>query len=83
MPVRHLIDRDRVEDGVVTDPSAVRHGSIRAGKIEALAGTVDLDSHLDPSVDHDLDPCFVVEALEVGSPLLTEDGEWRWASVRQ
>lgn len=81
MTVRHLVDEAHVEDGMVTDPSVVRHGSVRAGKVEALAGTVDLEAHRDPSNAHGLDRCLVVEELEVGSPVLVEGDEWKWAGV--
>ena len=83
MPVRHLIDEDHVENGSIQDPSVVRHGSVRAGSVEALAGTIDVDAHLNPSVDHDLDRCLVVESLEVGAPVLTEGDTWKWASLKQ
>lgn len=82
MTVRHLVGQSNVEDGVVADPSEVRHGSIRAGEVEALAGSIDLEAHRNPSNDHGLDRCLVVEELEVGSPVLVEEDEWSWAVVR-
>lgn len=82
MTVRHLVGESNVEDGVVVDPSLVRHGSIRAGEVEALAARVDLEAHQDPSRDHGMDRCLVVEELKVGSPVLVEDDEWVWAVVR-
>lgn len=83
MVVRHLIDVDHVKDGRIQDPEVVRHGSIRAGQVEALAGRVDLKKHLNPSVDHDLERCLVVEDLEVGAPVLREGDSWKWASLHR
>lgn len=83
MTVRHLIDESHVEDDSLMDPSVVRHGTIRGEFVDALAGRVDLEPHLDPAVDHDLEPCLVVESLEVGSPVVREGDEWKWVTLDQ
>ena len=77
MKVRHLTAADNVaEDGSLLDPTAVRHGLIVAGRVAALAGLVDAETHLNADFDeHGLEQCAVVEALEVGAwACFTDDG---------
>jgi hypothetical protein len=77
MRVRHLTAADNVApDGSLIDPSAVRHGLIVAGRVAALAGLVDAQTHLNADFDeHGLEQCAVVERLEVGAPAcFSEDG---------
>jgi hypothetical protein len=49
---------------------------IVAGRVAALAGLVDAETHLNADFDeHGLEQCAVVERLEVGAPAcFTEDG---------
>src|SRR5690348_7285801 len=77
MRVRHLTAADNVAaDGSLIDPTAVRHGLIVAGRVAALAGLVDVLTHLNADFDeHGLEQCAVVERLEVGAPAcFGEDG---------
>ncbi len=84
MKVRHLTAADNVaEDGSLVDPAAVRHGLIVAGRVAALAGPVDAETHLNADFDeHGLEQCAVVEVLEVGArACFTEDGlRMAWAA---
>ena len=84
MNVRHLTAASNVaEDGSLIDPTAVRHGLIVAGRVSALAGLVDAETHLNADFDeHGLEKCAVVEALEVGErACFTEDGlRMAWAA---
>src|SRR5690242_19204240 len=84
MKVRHLTAAGNVaEDGSLIDPSAVKHGLIVAGRVAALAGPVDAETHLNADFDeHGLEQCAVVEALEVGArACFTEDGlQLAWAA---
>ena len=84
MKVRHLTAADNVApDGSLIDPSAVRHGLIVAGRVDALAGAVDPLTHLNADfAEHGLEQCAVVERLEVGAPAcFTEDGlRFAWAA---
>lgn len=75
MRVRHLTAAANVDaDGWLLDPAAVRHGILVAGRVAQLAGPVDLDTHAARGfMDHGLDDCIVVERLEVGAPVLTND----------
>ena len=75
MRVRHLTAQGNVDgEGWLLDPAAVRHGLLVAGRVAQLAGPVDLDSHAARGVlDHGLDDCIVVERLEVGAAVLTND----------
>jgi hypothetical protein len=72
MQVRHLVARDNLTpDGRIVDPTAVRHGALRAGRVHALAGPIDAETHLNLDFpDHRLDPCVVVEALSEGAPVI-------------
>lgn len=83
MKVRHLTAADNVApDGSLIDPTAVRHGLIVAGRVAALAGLVDAQTHLNADFDeHGLEQCAVVERLEVGAPAcFSEDGlRMAWA----
>jgi hypothetical protein len=82
--VRHLTAADNVaEDGSLIDPTAVRHGLIVAGRVAALAGLVDTETHLNADFDeHGLEQCAVVEVLEIGATAcFTDDGlHFAWAS---
>src|SRR3954468_24638626 len=84
MKVRHLTAADNVaEDGSLRDPTAVRHGLIVAGRVAALAGLVDGETHLNADFDeHGLEQCAVVEALEVGAAAwFTDEGlRLAWAA---
>ncbi|MFN8634046.1 MAG: hypothetical protein U0893_09340 [Chloroflexota bacterium] len=81
MKVRHLTAIQNVAaDGSLIDPLAVRHGLIVAGRIEALAGPVDPETHLNADFDeHGLEQCVVVERLEVGAPACFEEDGFRMA----
>ena len=72
MQVRHLVARENVgDDGCVIDPLSVRHGTLRAGHVWALAGPIDAPTHLNLDFgEHRLDLCVVVEALEVGAAVV-------------
>jgi hypothetical protein len=75
--VRHLTAADNVAvDGSLIDPTAVRHGLIVAGRVAALAGPIDAQTHLNADFDdHGLEQCAVVERLEIGAPAcFGEDG---------
>jgi hypothetical protein len=77
LKVRHLTAADNVApDGSLIDPAAVRHGLIVAGRVAALAGLVDAQTHLNADFDeHGLEQCAVVERLEVGAlACFSEDG---------
>jgi hypothetical protein len=82
--VRHLTAADNVApDGSMIDPTAVRHGLIVAGRVNALAGLVDALTHLNADfTEHGLEQCAVVERLEVGAPACFGDDGLRfaWAS---
>ena len=84
MKVRHLTAADNVaEDGSLIDPTAVRHGLIVAGRVEALAGPVDPQTHLNSDfTEHGLEQCAIVEQLVVGArALFDEDGlRMAWAA---
>src|SRR3954447_22054979 len=84
MRVRHLTAADNVApDGSLIDPTAVRHGLIVAGRVSALAGPVDPETHLNADFDeHGLEQCAIVEQLEVGSPACFGENGLRlaWAS---
>lgn len=68
MRVRHLVEAANTEDDRVVDPTAVRHGTIRAGRVGAVAGQVDPETHLNADFpDHRVDACVVVEDLRVGA----------------
>jgi hypothetical protein len=83
MRVRHLTAVENVAvDGSLIDPLAVRHGLIVAGRVAALAGPVDPETHLNADFDeHGLEQCAVVERLEVGAAAyFSEDGlRMAWA----
>ena len=81
MKVRHLTAADNVaEDGSLSDPTAVRHGLIAAGRVEALAGPVDPLTHLNADfAEHGLEQCAVVERLEIGAPACFEEDGLRFA----
>ena len=81
MKVRHLTAADNVApDGSLIDPTAVRHGLIVAGRVEALAGPVDPSTHLNADFDgHGLEQCAVVERLEVGARACFEEDRLRFA----
>ena len=89
MVVRHLVARDNVVEvdgaAVVVDPTAARHGALRAGRVAALAGAVDPATHLNLDfAAHRLDRCVVVEALTPGASVVfdpVEPGEYRLAAV--
>ncbi|CAA9219826.1 MAG: hypothetical protein AVDCRST_MAG77-420 [uncultured Chloroflexi bacterium] len=72
MQVRHLVARDNLSpEGRILDPTAVRHGALRAGRVYALAGPIDAETHLNLDFpDHHLDPCVVVESLTEGAAAL-------------
>ena len=84
--VRHLTAADNVaQDGSLIDPTAVRHGLIVAGRVEALAGLVDPHTHLNADfAEHGLEQCAVVERLEVGAAACFEEDGLRlaWAADR-
>jgi hypothetical protein len=84
MKVRHLTAADNVApDGALIDPTAVRHGLIVAGRVQALAGPVDPLTHLNADfTEHGLEQCAVVERLEVGAPACFEEDGLRltWAA---
>jgi hypothetical protein len=84
MRARHLTAVDNVAaDGSLIDASAVRHGLIVAGRVEALAGFVDPLTHLNADfAEHGLEQCAVVERLEVGAPVCFEEDGFRlaWAA---
>ena len=84
MKVRHLTAIDNVApDGSLIDPTAVRHGLIVAGRVDALAGLVDSATHLNADFEeHGLEQCAVVERLEVGAlACFEEDGlRFAWAA---
>ena len=69
MRVRHLTAAENVApDGSLIDPTAVRHGLIVGGRVAALAGPVDPDTHLNSDFEaHGLEQCVVVNALVVGA----------------
>src|SRR6188508_253111 len=81
MKVRHLTGATNVApDGSLIDPTAVRHGLIVAGRVEALAGLVDPDTHLNADfTEHGLEQCAVVERLEVGARACFEEDGLRFA----
>ena len=81
MKVRHLTAADNVApDGSLIDPTAVRHGLIVAGRVEALAGLIDPLTHLNADFDeHGLEQCAVVEQLEVGARACFEEDGLRFA----
>ena len=81
MKVRHLTAADNVApDGSLIDPTAVRHGLIVAGRVEALAGLVDPLTHLNADFDeHGLEQCAVVERLQVGARACFEEDGLRFA----
>ena len=83
MKVRHLTAADNVApDGSLIDPTAVRHGLIVAGRVDALAGPVDPFTHLNADFDeHGLEQCAVVERLEVGARACFEEDGLRFAWV--
>jgi len=79
--VRHLTAADNVNsDGSLIDPRAVRHGLIVAGRVSALAGLVDPETHLNADFDeHGLEQVVVVERLEVGAAACFEEAGFRMA----
>src|SRR5215213_3661144 len=81
MRVRHLTAAHNVApDGLLIDPSAVRHGLLVAGRVSALAGLVDALTHLNADFDeHGLEQCAVVERLEIGAPACFGDDGLRLA----
>jgi len=81
MKVRHLTAADNVAaDGSLIVPTAVRHGTIVAGRVDALAGLVDPLTHLNSDfTEHGLEQCAVVERLEVGAPACFEEAGLRFA----
>lgn len=76
MTVRHVVAQGNVgTDGFILDPRRVRHGALRAGRVLALAGEVDPQTHLNLDFpDHRLDSCVVVERLEVGAGVIPAGG---------
>jgi hypothetical protein len=81
MKVRHLTAAANVaDDGSLIDPTAVRHGLIVAGRVEALAGLIDPLTHLNSDfTEHGLEQCVVVEQLEVGASACFEEAGLRFA----
>jgi hypothetical protein len=68
------------EDGSLIDPRAVRHGLIVAGRVSALAGSIDPTTHLNADFgEHGLEQVVVVERLEVGSPACFGEAGFRMA----
>jgi hypothetical protein len=68
MRVRHLVARANVDDGLIVDATAVRHGLIVGRRVAGLAGPIDPLTHLNLDfVEHRLDGAIVVAALEVGA----------------
>jgi len=71
MLLRHLVAADNVDaDGWIIDPQLVHHGVLQAGRVAALAGPIDLATHLNLDFpDHQLGECMVIEQMIVGAAL--------------
>ena len=84
MIIRHLVAADNVDvESYVIDPARVRHGTIRAGSVEAIAAEIDAPTHLNRDFPaHALDVCIVVEALAVGAAVRAGDDGFVVAGVR-
>lgn len=83
MLVRHLVAQHNVSpNGRVIAPERVRHGVLRAGRIYALAGEIDPETHLNLDFpDHQLGTCVVVADLEVGAPAMMRDDSYLYADT--
>jgi hypothetical protein len=59
--VRHVVEASNVGDeGYVLNPSMVKHGVVRAGKIWSLSGFIDPRTHLNLDfVDHRVTDCII------------------------
>lgn len=83
MRIRHVIPLAFVSDGVITDPSQIRHGIIIGKRVADLSGYVTSATHLNLDFpEHLIDRCLVVEAGEVGSPVCMDGDTFRFAMVR-
>lgn len=83
MKVRHLVAAEDVDaNGFVVDASRVRHGTLRAGAVYALAGPIDPMTHLNLDFpDHACDRCVIVERLEPGARVVTRREQLVMAQV--
>jgi hypothetical protein len=81
--VRHLVAEANVgRNGLVLDPRQVRHGTVRAGRVWALAGEVDPQTHLNLDfAGHRLESCVVVATLAGGAAVRVVDDGYRLATV--
>ncbi len=61
MNIRHVVEASNVDgEGYVLDPSKVKHGVVRAGKIWSLSGFIDPGTHLNLDfVDHRVTGCII------------------------
>jgi hypothetical protein len=87
MRVRHLTAAENVApDGSLIDPRAVRHGLLVGGRIAALAGLVDPDTHVNSDFgEHGLEQCVVADTLVVGAAAHFDEAGLRlaWAADDQ
>jgi hypothetical protein len=73
MRVRHLVAAANVADGLILDPSVVRHGLIVGRRVAALAAPIDPLTHLNLDFpEHRLDAAVVVSTLETGAEVLLD-----------
>ncbi|HMO57585.1 MAG TPA: hypothetical protein PKA05_14020 [Roseiflexaceae bacterium] len=84
MRIRHLTAAANVDpDGFLIDPLLVRHGILVAGRIAALAGPIDPQTHLNLAfAEHHLDDCLVAEALVEGALLVRQADRFATAAAR-
>ena len=77
MNIRHVVEASNVDDdGYVLDPSEMKHGVVRAGKIWSLSGFIDPRTHLNLDfVDHRVTGCIIASRfIKYAHVAIKQDG---------
>ena len=84
MNIRHVVEASNVDNkGYVLDPSEVKHGVVRAGKIWSLSGFIDPRTHLNLDfVDHRVTDCIIASRFIKYAPVKIKQDGFVFAHVK-
>ncbi len=85
MVVRHVVEISNVDgEDYVIDPSRIKHGVVRAGKLWDLAGFIDGRTHLNLDfVHHKVTDCIITTKFEKDMPIVIKQDGFVLAKVKK